>query len=140
MSTEPEFNAEQIREMKNRVRDARIKTLAHLETAYETLNEQHENLRKTTMLIAELNETLREIDAIESDAREKAAVDVASAGHRIDPKARKALVKVDGTATDFAFSVIGLTDGGASTTDLWRALQASMGRPDHSLRSHNAGR
>lgn len=97
--------------MRKRLTDARAKTVASLEEA-------HKNMHAVMTVIASLNDTLREIDTLNIEADAKVEIDAANAGHRLDPKARKALVRVDGSATDFALSVIGLTEGGASTTDL----------------------
>jgi len=111
MSTDEKVSLDEAKAMKKAVRDARALTL-------KNLAKMNVELQRIIVMIADAHETLREIDSIETESSAKVALDRASAGHRLDPKARKALVRTDGSATDFVFSVIGLTDGGANTTDL----------------------
>lgn len=89
MNTDPELTPEAIRALRKRLTDARAKTVASLEEA-------HRNMHAVMTVIASLNETLREIDTLNIEADAKVEIDAANAGHRLDPKARKALVRVAG--------------------------------------------
>jgi hypothetical protein len=99
---------EQAKTLKKQLFDLRERTL-------QTRAERYEQLSTLLGLIAESEATLRELDEHIATTT-IAAITAHEAGHRFfSQNVRSALIRIDRSASDFAFSVIGSHDGGAST-------------------------